>query len=138
MRAQKIEVEVEATQIPMQSAPPFVGSQLSFGLSIHIWSSLGHLNPAKPPHGAPVGVVGVEVLDEEVVIWGSRNAQIPGQARPLMVGSQASFGLSVQVWPASGQVNPLVASQSELLAAQMPGQSVRGSQLGFEGLGIQV
>ena len=37
------------TQIPMQSAPPFLGSQSSPGRSTH-FMSVGHRKPAKPPH----------------------------------------------------------------------------------------
>jgi len=37
------------TQIPAQSAPPFLGSQSSLGSSTHLKPPL-HLNPANPPH----------------------------------------------------------------------------------------
>lgn len=82
-RTERIEVEpVPPTQILMQSDPPFFGSQSSLGSSMHFWSSLGHLIPAMPPHGGPVGR--------------GRETQIPGQSAPPCFGSQSSLGLSTQ------------------------------------------
>lgn len=135
-----------ATHTPGQSAPPCIGSQSSLGSSMQTSSSLSHGVPRKPPHGAPVGfgpVVGVGILRERATTGGgnngSRKAQIPEQSRPPLFGSQLSLGLSMQVWPASGQGNPPMPPQNEpSLTAHMPGQSARGSQLGVLGLGTQV
>lgn len=104
--------------------------------------------PRKPPHGAPVsfgfGPVGFEGIFGERATTagcntGSRKAQIPEQSRPPLFGSQLSFGLSMQVWPANGHGNPPMPPQKEpSLTTHMPGQSARGSQLGVLGLGTQV
>lgn len=135
-----------ATHTPEQSAPPCIGSQSSLGSSMQTSSSPSHGVPRKPPHGAPVGfgpVVGVGILGERAMTGGgnngSRKTQIPEQSRPPLFGSQLSLGLSMQVWPASGQGNPPMPPQNEpSFTTHMPGQSARGSQLGVLGLGTQV
>jgi hypothetical protein len=68
---------VLVTQMPPQSAPPFFGSQSSFGLSTQVCPS-GQGIPAIPPQNAGSGAV----------------TQMPPQSAPPFCGSQSSFGLS--------------------------------------------
>lgn len=42
-------IPTSGTQIPIQSAPPFAGSQSSLGSSTQVSYSLGHASPTKPP-----------------------------------------------------------------------------------------
>jgi len=47
--ASELEDDASGAQIPLQSAPPASGSQVSDGSSIHS-SPAGHARPAMPPH----------------------------------------------------------------------------------------
>lgn len=70
------------TQIPGQSAPPVLGSQLSFGSSMQIHCLLGHCFPVKPPH-----------------FGGGPGTHTPMQSAPPCFGSQSSLGSSAQISP---------------------------------------
>lgn len=74
-------------QIPEQSRPPFLGSQLSLGSSRQVWPASGHGNPPMPPQKEP-----------------SLTTHIPGQSAR---GSQLlDLGLGTQVWPGAQGGSP--------------------------------
>ncbi|MCJ1468988.1 hypothetical protein MMC07_007619 [Pseudocyphellaria aurata] len=72
----------------MQSAPPFLGSQLSRGSSTQVSWADWHFLPANPPHAGPT--------------------QIPGQSAPPFFGSQLSLGSSTHFWFARTHFLPVI------------------------------
>src|SRR5262249_13165535 len=124
---------LSSTQIPGQSAPPFIGSQSSVGSSTQVYP-LAHITAAIPPHAFGCGQVGMTTLHcpfvhtacghaedpsaqvlQRAIIDGQSpsalhcglgvNSHVPGQSAPPVAGSHESPATSTHVYP-SGHVWP--------------------------------